>query len=68
MTAKVVKDEDTDYSDGKYGKSYDDIRKEQLEEGHKEEEQDRKEDREIDKERRQQEDRDRSGSESDHDS
>ena len=65
--AKVVKDEDTDYSDGKYGKSYDDIRKEQLE-GHKEEEQDRKEDREIDKERRQQEDRDRSGSESDHDS
>ena len=66
--AKVVKDEDTDYSDGKYGKSYDDIRKEQLEEGHKEEEQDRKEDREIDKERRQQEDRDRSGSESDHDS
>ena len=65
---KVVKDEDTDYSDGKYGKSYDDIRKEQLEEGHKEEEQDRKEDREIDKERRQQEDRDRSGSESDHDS
>ncbi|MFW3610621.1 ATP-dependent zinc metalloprotease FtsH [Staphylococcus caprae] len=66
--AKVVKDEDTDYSDGKYGKSYDDIRKEQLEEGHKEEEQDRKEDREIDKERRQQEDRDRSGIESDHDS
>ncbi|MEJ7177449.1 ATP-dependent zinc metalloprotease FtsH [Staphylococcus caprae] len=66
--AKVVKDEDTDYSDGKYGKSYDDIRKEQLEEGHKEEEQDRKEDREIDKERRQQEDRDRSGSESDYDS
>ncbi|MFW3592213.1 ATP-dependent zinc metalloprotease FtsH [Staphylococcus caprae] len=66
--AKVVKDEDTDYSDGKYGKSYDDIRKEQLEEGHKEEEQDRKEDREIDKERRQQEDHDRSGSESDHDS
>lgn len=66
--AKVVKDEDTDYSDGKYGKSYDDIRKEQLEEGHKEEEQDRKEDREIDKEKRQQEDRDRSGSESDHDS
>ncbi|HCG75048.1 MULTISPECIES: ATP-dependent zinc metalloprotease FtsH [Staphylococcus] len=66
--AKVVKDEDTDYSDGKYGKSYDDIRKEQLEEGHKEEEQDRKEDREIDKEIRQQEDHDRSGSESDHDS
>ncbi|MGX0911925.1 ATP-dependent zinc metalloprotease FtsH [Staphylococcus sp. HMSC036D05] len=66
--AKVVKDEDTDYSDGKYGKSYDDIRKEQLEEGHKEEEQDRKEDREIDKEKRQQEDHDRSGSESDHDS
>lgn len=66
--AKVVKDEDTDYSDGKYGKSYDDIRKEQLEEGHKEEEQDRKEDREIDKEKRQQEDRDRSESESDHDS
>ncbi|MDI9232069.1 ATP-dependent zinc metalloprotease FtsH [Staphylococcus caprae] len=66
--AKVVKDEDTDYSDGKYGKSYDDIRKEKLEEGHKEEEQDRKEDREIDKEKRQQEDRDRSGSESDHDS
>ena len=34
--AKVVKDEDKDdseFSNGKYGKSYDDIREEQLEEG-----------------------------------
>ena len=33
--ARVVKDEDSDYSEGKYGKSYDDIREEQLEEGKK---------------------------------
>ncbi|MEJ7338565.1 ATP-dependent zinc metalloprotease FtsH [Staphylococcus epidermidis] len=30
-SAKVVKNENSDYSDGKYGKSYNDIRKEQLE-------------------------------------
>ena len=35
-SAKVVKNENSDYSDGKYGKSYNDIRKEQLEEDDKE--------------------------------
>lgn len=33
--ARVVKDDDdSEFSQGKYGKSYDDIRKEQLDEGH----------------------------------
>ena len=59
--AKVVEDKETDYSDGKYGKSYDDIRKEQLEEGEEEEEQDRKEDRDIDKEKQRQQHRDEEG-------
>lgn len=35
-SAKVVKNENSDYSDGKYGKSYNDIRKEQLEDDNKE--------------------------------
>ena len=35
-SAKVVKNENSDYSDGKYGKSYNDIRKEQLEDDAKE--------------------------------
>ena len=35
-SAKVVKNENSDYSDGKYGKSYNDIRKEQLEDHDKE--------------------------------
>lgn len=35
-SAKVVKNENSDYSDGKYGKSYNDIRKEQLEDDDKE--------------------------------
>ena len=49
--AKVVKDEDRDnseFSNGKYGKSYDDIREEQLEEGRKDENEDRREDDRID--------------------
>ena len=49
--AKVVKDEDKDdseFSNGKYGKSYDDIREEQLEEGRKDEAEDRREDDRID--------------------
>ena len=37
-SAKVVKNENSDYSDGKYGKSYNDIRKEQLEDDDKEDE------------------------------
>ena len=52
--AKVVKDEDRDdseFSNGKYGKSYDDIREEQLEEGRKDEAEDRKEDDRIDHDR-----------------
>ncbi|MEQ6030121.1 ATP-dependent zinc metalloprotease FtsH [Staphylococcus saccharolyticus] len=52
--AKVVKDKDNDYGDGKYGKSYNDIRKEQLEEGEEKEQQDRQEDHIIDEERHQQ--------------
>lgn len=35
-SAKVVKNENSDYSDGNYGKSYNDIRKEQLEDDDKE--------------------------------
>ncbi|WP_278275558.1 ATP-dependent zinc metalloprotease FtsH [Staphylococcus epidermidis] len=35
-SAKVVKNENSDYSDRKYGKSYNDIRKEQLEDDDKE--------------------------------
>ena len=35
-SAKVVKNDNSDYSDGKYGKSYNDIRKEQLEDDDKE--------------------------------
>ena len=35
-SAKVVKNENSDYSDGKYGKSYNAIRKEQLEDDDKE--------------------------------
>lgn len=35
-SAKVVKNENSDYSDGKYGKSYNDNRKEQLEDDDKE--------------------------------
>ena len=35
--AKVVKDEDSEFNDGKFGKSYEEIRKEQLEEGRREE-------------------------------
>lgn len=35
-SATVVKNENSDYSDGKYGKSYNDIRKEQLEDDDKE--------------------------------
>ena len=35
-SAKVVKNENSDYSDGKYGKSYNDIRKEKLEDDDKE--------------------------------
>ncbi|MDU3793717.1 MAG: ATP-dependent zinc metalloprotease FtsH [Staphylococcus epidermidis] len=35
-SAKVVRNENSDYSDGKYGKSYNDIRKEQLEDDDKE--------------------------------
>lgn len=50
--ARVVKDEDSDFSEGKYGKSYDDIREEQLEEGKEDMREDRKEDNDINRERR----------------
>ncbi|MCI2775238.1 ATP-dependent zinc metalloprotease FtsH [Staphylococcus petrasii] len=51
--ARVVKDDDdSEFSQGKYGKSYDDIRKEQLDEGHEKEEEDREERRDINNERR----------------
>ncbi|MCE3315465.1 zinc metalloprotease, partial [Staphylococcus aureus] len=54
----------------KYGKSYDDIRKEQLDEGDEKEKEDRKENRDIEHERRRQhnEDHDYKGQESDQDS
>ncbi|MCJ1657128.1 ATP-dependent zinc metalloprotease FtsH [Staphylococcus sp. NRL 16/872] len=51
--ARVVKDDDnSEFSQGKYGKSYDDIREEQLEEGHEKEEEDHEEHREMNNERR----------------
>lgn len=51
--ARVVKDDDdSEFSQGKYGKSYDDIRKEQLDEGREKEEEDREERRDINHERR----------------
>ena len=58
--ARVVKNEDSDYSEGKYGKSYDDIREEQLEEGKEDMREDRKEDNDVNRERRhrQRDDRD----------
>ena len=58
--ARVVKDQDSDYSEGKYGKSYDDIREEQLEEGKEDMREDRKEDNDMNHERRhrQRDDRD----------
>ncbi|MGJ5713496.1 ATP-dependent zinc metalloprotease FtsH [Staphylococcus auricularis] len=46
-SAKVVEDEDSEFEDGKYGKSYEDIRKEQLSIGKKQEQEDRKEEQEI---------------------
>ncbi|MDI1798534.1 zinc metalloprotease, partial [Staphylococcus aureus] len=45
--AKVVKDEDSEFNDGKFGKSYEEIRKEQLEDGQRDESEDRKEEKDI---------------------
>ena len=66
--AKVVKDKDSDYGDGEYGKSYNDIRKEQLEEGEEKEQQDRQEDHNIDEERHHQHHHGDAGHESDEES
>ncbi len=45
MQLKVVKDEDSEFNDGKFGKSYEEIRKEQLEDGQRDESEDRKEEK-----------------------
>lgn len=45
--AKVVKDEDSEFNDGKFGKSYEEIHKEQLEDGKRDESEDRKEEKDI---------------------
>ncbi|MCU5747024.1 ATP-dependent zinc metalloprotease FtsH [Staphylococcus sp. SQ8-PEA] len=50
--AEVVKDENSEFSDGKYGKSYDDIRREQHELGNTKTQEDEKEEKDIEKDRR----------------
>ncbi|WP_278926822.1 ATP-dependent zinc metalloprotease FtsH [Staphylococcus auricularis] len=50
-SAKVVEDEDSEFEDGKYGKSYEDIRKEQLSIGKKQEQEDRKAEQDIEDEK-----------------
>ncbi|WP_192947204.1 ATP-dependent zinc metalloprotease FtsH [Staphylococcus cohnii] len=46
--AEVVSDQESEFKEGKYGKSYEDVRKEQLEDGKQEE--DQQEEKDIDKE------------------
>ncbi|MFH4903798.1 MULTISPECIES: ATP-dependent zinc metalloprotease FtsH [Staphylococcus] len=46
--AEVVSDQESEFKEGKYGKSYEDVRKEQLEDGQQEE--DQQEEKDIDKE------------------
>src|SRR5690625_3001618 len=45
--AEVVSDQESEFKEGKYGKSYEDVRKEQLEDGQQE---DQQEEKDIDKE------------------
>ena len=49
--AKVVSDQEKEFKEGKYGKSYEDVRKEQRDIGNKQQEEDRKEKEDIDKEK-----------------
>lgn len=48
--AEVVSDQESEFKEGKYGKSYEDVRKEQLEVGKKQQEEDQQEEKDIDKE------------------
>lgn len=48
--AEVVSDQESEFKEGKYGKSYEDVRKEQLEVGKKQQEEDQQEKKDIDKE------------------
>ena len=48
--AEVVSDQESEFKEGKYGKSYEDVRKKQLEVGKKQQEEDQQEEKDIDKE------------------
>ncbi|WP_210127896.1 MULTISPECIES: ATP-dependent zinc metalloprotease FtsH [unclassified Staphylococcus] len=48
--AEVVSDQESEFKEGKYGKSYEDVRKEQLEVGKKQQEEDQQEEKDMDKE------------------
>ncbi|WP_210138228.1 ATP-dependent zinc metalloprotease FtsH [Staphylococcus sp. GDH8C109P] len=50
--AKVVSDQESEFNEGKYGKSYEDVRKEQLEVGKQQEKEDQQEEKDIDKARK----------------
>src|SRR5699024_10888748 len=50
--AKVVSDQESEINEGKYSKSYEDGRKEQLEVGKQQEKEDQQEEKDIDKSRR----------------
>ncbi|MBZ8173125.1 ATP-dependent metallopeptidase FtsH/Yme1/Tma family protein [Staphylococcus cohnii] len=48
--AEVVSDQESEFKEGKYGKSYEDVRKEQLEVGKQQEKEDQQEEKDVDKE------------------
>lgn len=50
--AEVVCDQESEFKEGKYGKSYEDVRKEQLEVGKQQEKEDQQEEKDIDKARK----------------
>ncbi|MFW0762048.1 ATP-dependent zinc metalloprotease FtsH [Staphylococcus cohnii] len=50
--AEVVSDQESEFKEGKYGKSYEDVRKEQLEVGKQQEKEDQQEEKDIDKARK----------------
>ncbi|WP_145395608.1 ATP-dependent zinc metalloprotease FtsH [Staphylococcus cohnii] len=48
--AEVVSDQESEFKEGKYGKSYEDVQKEQLEVGKQQEKEDQQEEKDVDKE------------------
>src|SRR5699024_3661651 len=48
--AEVVSDQESEFKEGKYGKSYEDVRKEQLEVGKRQKEEDQQDEKDIDTE------------------